>query len=150
MEPYVLRSESGKSIAVNCKRNTSDPTFDSSHRVVISHVKKDGNSTRIATDGKLENATLSEKYEIINGTVEDTAQYILTIKGKAEIMLSYGLKGKYFCLSGIIILCNISFKLMFLQRNTQFHIGNDKRQKVSRSPVIIGTVCVWGGGWGWR
>ena len=127
MEPYVLRSESGKSIAVNCKRNTSDPTFDSSHRVVISHVKKDGNSTRIATDGKLENATLSDKYEIINGTVEDTAQYILTIKGKAEIMFSYGLIGKYFCLSGIIILSNSSFKLMFLQINTQFHIGNDKR-----------------------
>ena len=86
LEPYVLRGESGKDIAVNCKRNKTDITYDESQRVVISHVTADGISTTIASNGKLADPSLGKKYEIVNGTVEDVSQYILTIKGMVNLL----------------------------------------------------------------
>ena len=84
LEPHVLRAESSKAsgIAVNCKRNTSDSTYEPNQRVIISHVTADGNTTKVASNGKLVDQSLSDKYEIINGTVEDFSQYILKIKSK--------------------------------------------------------------------
>ena len=85
IEPYVLRGESRKEsgIAVNCKRNTSDSTYEPNQRVVISHVTADGNATKIASNGKIIDQSLGNKYEIVNGTVEDVSQYIMKIKSKS-------------------------------------------------------------------
>ena len=88
IEPYVLRGESQKEsgIAVNCKRNTSDSTYEPNQRVIMSHVTVDGTTTKIASNGKLVDQALGDKYEIVNGTVEDVSQYILKIKSKFQDM----------------------------------------------------------------
>ena len=52
----------------------------------MSHVTADGTTTKIASNGKLVDQALGDKYEIVNGTVEDVSQYILKIKSKFQEM----------------------------------------------------------------